>query len=50
MSDEDETYCGYTLREAVEAAIDEGTLGAWEWLQAWWNADLEPNDSGPKGL
>lgn len=42
-----ERYYGYNAAEAVDAAVSEGTLFAWEWLQAWQNGDLDADDAGP---
>lgn len=44
----EETFRGYTLYDAVERAVECGSIGAWEWLQAWWNADLDKDDGGPE--
>lgn len=41
-------YKGYTMYDAVQKAVDIGTLGAWEWLQAWWKADLEDDSEPPE--
>lgn len=40
----EEKYAGYTLLEAAKKAVDRGTLGAWEWFQAWFNAELDDDD------
>lgn len=40
-------YRGWSLYEAVNAACSVGTLYAWEWLQAWWAAELDEDDGGP---
>lgn len=42
-----EKYAGHTLREAVEVAMRDGSIEGWEWLQAWWHAELEEGDTGP---
>ena len=42
-------YRGYTLGEAVEKAMEIPTLGRWEWLQAWYNADLDDDCADPEG-
>lgn len=41
-------YKGYTMYDAVQKAMDIGTLGAWEWLQAWWKAELEDDSEPPE--
>jgi hypothetical protein len=44
---EEEKFCGYTLLEAAGIAVSTGTLGAWEWFQAWFNAGLTEDDPPP---
>lgn len=41
-------FAGYTMLEAGERAVSVGTLGAWEWFQAWWRADLTEDDAPPE--
>lgn len=43
-----ERYRGWSLDEAVSAAVLCGSLGAWEWLQDWYNAELEGDKYGPE--
>lgn len=40
-------FFGYTMTRAVRAAVDYGTADAWEWLRAWWNADVEALTPAP---
>lgn len=44
----DTPYCGYTMIEALTTAVSIGTVGAWEWLQAWTNADLTEDCPPPE--
>lgn len=48
--DEANRYGGYSFEGAVTAAVDAGTIGAWEWLQTWakgqFDDDDEFNDDG----
>ena len=41
-------FRGYTSAEALKKAVEIGTLGAWEWLQAWVNANLSDDDPPPE--
>lgn len=40
---EEPRHQGFTTHEAVQVALD-NDLEGWEWLRAWWNADLADND------
>jgi len=42
-------FCGYTLEQAAQAAVDAGSIEAWEWFKAWYNADLQLGEPGPDG-
>lgn len=41
-------YMGFSTAEALDAACNEDSLYAWEWLKLWWMGDLEEDDQGPK--
>lgn len=43
----EEKFCGYTLHEAASRAVKCRSRGAWEWFQAWFNADLNEDDPPP---
>ena len=45
---DEEKFMGYDLFEASQRAIDVGTIGAWEWFQAWFKADLDASDPPPE--
>lgn len=42
---EEETHLGFTTDQVVERAVEDGSLEAWEWLQAWWNASIEGDEA-----
>lgn len=41
--EEEPRHQGFTTHEAVQVALDDG-LDGYEWLRAWWSADLDDDD------
>ncbi|MBX5130759.1 hypothetical protein HJB53_30175 [Rhizobium lentis] len=44
------TYAGYTLYQAVDLAMRSSSPEAFEWLKAWWNAELTTMDTTPESF
>lgn len=38
--DGQDTFFGYTTDEALAVAVHDGSTEAWDWLKAWFNAEL----------
>jgi hypothetical protein len=44
------TYAGYTLYQAMEIACESSHPEAFEWLKAWWKADLTTMNTTPESF
>ncbi|OCP21958.1 MULTISPECIES: ALF repeat-containing protein [unclassified Ensifer] len=40
-------HAGYTMREAAQVAVDDGSDDAWEWFKAWFKGNLTRSDTKP---
>ncbi|QIG69182.1 hypothetical protein EVB78_148 [Rhizobium phage RHph_N1_15] len=44
------TFAGYTLFQAMEIACESSHPEAFEWLKAWWKADLTAMNTTPESF